>query len=93
MPTLRTLPTEMAILNIRNLPDDVHARLRVRAAENGRSMEAEARAILSEVCSRSGPVSDAAALPTWIDTLYRGDKPDSVVDDLIAERRREARRQ
>jgi plasmid stability protein len=36
----------MAILNVRNLPDDVHAKLRVRAAKAGRSMEAEARAIL-----------------------------------------------
>ncbi len=40
----------MAVLNIRNLPEDVHARLRVRAAEAGRSMEAEAREILTTVC-------------------------------------------
>ena len=33
----------MAVLNIRNLPDEVHAKLRVRAAKAGRSMEAEAR--------------------------------------------------
>ena len=37
----------MATLNIRNLPDEVHRRLRLRAAEHGRSMEAEARAILA----------------------------------------------
>ena len=36
----------MATLTIRNLPDDVRDRLRVQAARNGRSMEAEARAIL-----------------------------------------------
>jgi plasmid stability protein len=41
----------MAILNIRKLPDDVHARLRLRAAHNGRSMEAEAREILSQACA------------------------------------------
>jgi plasmid stability protein len=40
----------MATLNIRNLPDEVHGRLRVRAAEHGRSMEAEARSILTEAC-------------------------------------------
>ena len=39
----------MAILNIRNLPDEVHANLRVRAAKAGRSMEAEARTILMAV--------------------------------------------
>jgi antitoxin FitA len=36
----------MSTLTIRNLDDDVKARLRVRAAQNGRSMEAEAREIL-----------------------------------------------
>lgn len=41
----------MAILNIRQLPDDVHTSLRVRAARNGRSMEAEARYILTLACA------------------------------------------
>lgn len=36
----------MATLMIRGLDETVKARLRVRAAHNGRSMEAEARAIL-----------------------------------------------
>jgi plasmid stability protein len=38
----------MAALSIRDLDDDVRDRLRLRAAQNGRSMEAEARAILTE---------------------------------------------
>ena len=38
----------MATLTIRDLDDDVRDRLRVRAAQNGRSMEAEVRAILTE---------------------------------------------
>ena len=37
----------MAILTVRNLPDDVHRALRVRAAHNGRSTEAEVRDILA----------------------------------------------
>lgn len=37
----------MAMLTIRNLPEDVHRALRVRAAQNGHSTEAEVRAILS----------------------------------------------
>lgn len=36
----------MAMLTVRNLPDEVHRALRVRAAQNGRSMEAEVRQIL-----------------------------------------------
>jgi plasmid stability protein len=38
----------LAALSIRNLDHDVKERLRVRAARNGRSMEAEIRAILSD---------------------------------------------
>ena len=37
----------MAILTVRNLPDEVHRALRVRAAQHGRSTEAEVREILS----------------------------------------------
>jgi plasmid stability protein len=36
----------MATMTIRNLDDDLKARLRVRAARHGRSMEEEARSIL-----------------------------------------------
>lgn len=42
----------MAAITIRNLDDDVRDRLRVRAAEHGRSMEAEARAILAEAVGK-----------------------------------------
>jgi plasmid stability protein len=41
----------MSTLTVRNLDDGLKARLRVRAAENGRSMEAEARAILRSTLS------------------------------------------
>jgi antitoxin FitA len=37
----------MAMLTIRNLPDDVHRALRVRAAMHGHSTEAEVREILA----------------------------------------------
>jgi len=36
----------MAAVNVRNLPDEVHRALRVRAAKHGRSTEAEIRSIL-----------------------------------------------
>ena len=38
----------MASITIRKLDDEVKTRLRVRAAENGRSMEEEARVILRD---------------------------------------------
>ena len=39
----------MASLTIRQLDDDIKSKLRMLAAQNGRSMEAEARAILAAV--------------------------------------------
>jgi plasmid stability protein len=38
----------MASFTVRNLPDETHRALRVRAAQNGRSTEAEIREILEE---------------------------------------------
>ncbi len=38
----------MPVLSVRNLPTETHRALRVRAAQNGRSTEAEIRAILDE---------------------------------------------
>lgn len=83
----------MAILNIRKLPDHVHRLLRIRSARNGRSMEAEARAILTEICTTETEVQESAGLPTWVDELYQGKKPAGVVDSLIAERRKEGARE
>ena len=47
----------MASITIRNLDEDVKTRLRVRAAENHRSMEEEVRIILRDVVNggRDGP--------------------------------------
>ena len=57
----------MASITIRNLDDDVKTRLRVRAVENGRSMEEEARLILRDVVGRkpsSGGISPASSART-----------------------------
>lgn len=37
----------MAVLTVRNVPDEVHRALRLRAARHGRSTEAEVREILA----------------------------------------------
>ena len=37
----------MAMLTVRNLPDDVHRALRVQAAQHGRSTEAYVREVLA----------------------------------------------
>lgn len=51
----------MASITIRNLDDDIKQRLRVRAAEHGRSMEEEARDILRRVMGDSDTPRDLAA--------------------------------
>ena len=51
----------MASITIRNLDDEIKQRLRVRAAENGRSMEEEARDILRRVMSDAPSPRDLAA--------------------------------
>jgi plasmid stability protein len=47
---------KMAMLTVRNLPDEVHRALRVRAAQHGHSMEAEVREILESAVSPQGRV-------------------------------------
>lgn len=44
----------MAVLTVRNLPDEVHRALRLRAADHGRSTEAEVRIILEEAVRPEG---------------------------------------
>lgn len=53
----------MASMTIRNLDDDLKARLRVQAARHGRSMEEEARCVLREALSDKPKVGSGAA---WI---------------------------
>ena len=48
----------MASITIRNLDDGLKHRLRVRAAENGRSMEEEARDILRRTVGEAPPSKD-----------------------------------
>lgn len=39
---------EMATITVRNVPDNIRDRIRVTAAQNGRSMEAEVRKTLTD---------------------------------------------
>lgn len=55
----------MAALSIRNLDETVKRRLQIRAARHGRSMEAEAREILSEALCE--PAEDAGLFTEILD--------------------------
>ena len=80
----------MPTLTIRNLPDHVHSTLRMLAAQDGISVEAEVRNILAKACINKQPVS---SLQQLVDQLYQGNKPDNVVEQLIQERRAEAKKE
>jgi len=83
----------MASLQIRNVPESTRRGLRLRAARKGRSMEAEARAILTQaVQGETGTPFNAEALQDYVVRLFSGKRP-RLTDELIRERRREARRE
>ena len=84
----------MTDLTIRDVPEDVHRRLRERAAENGRTPENEARAALENLFSGD---SGRDLEQTWlaaIDAIQNelratngGELPRGVVDEFLAEKR------
>ena len=51
----------MASITVRNLEDGLKRRLRIRAAENGRSMEEEARDILRTAIYQQPPAQENLA--------------------------------
>lgn len=55
----------MAMLTVRNLPDDVHRALRVQAALHGRSTEAEVREILANAVKPEARVRLGDALAAF----------------------------
>ena len=65
----------MASLVVRNIPDEVKERLRRRAAAEGRSMEAEARRIISKALE-----SDAAEGETFGELVARHFGPENGFD-------------
>lgn len=54
-------------------------------------MEAEARQIITDAVVVRSDRTAPAELQSFVDGLYGDSKPEGVVDELIAERRRQAR--
>jgi antitoxin FitA len=55
----------MAVVTVRNLSEEVHRALRMRAAQHGRSTEAEIRAILEDAVRPEGRVKIGSALAAF----------------------------
>ncbi len=67
----------MATLTIRQLDDALKARLRVRAAEHGKSMEEEAREILRQGLAAPAPTETGA---DWVALIRKRLEPFGGVD-------------
>jgi plasmid stability protein len=55
----------MAVVTVRNLPEETHRALRLRAAQHGRSTEAEIRVILEDAVRPEGRVRIGSALAAF----------------------------
>ena len=89
----------MPTLTIRNVPEHVHQALRLRAAENARSVEAEVRSVLAAAVAQPSAhgvreerraFGHDADLPNAIGLLGQSPPGRSEVDRFIAQRRVEA---
>ncbi len=78
----------MATLTVRNLPDEVHRALRLRAARHGRSTEAEVRAILEAAVKPEGRFK----LGSWLAEIGRELQLDEEEVALVEQRDRSAPR-
>jgi antitoxin FitA len=67
----------VAQLLVRNLDEDLVRALQIRAAENGRSAEAEHREILKAVLGKGSPAVD---FKTFLESMPGGDDHDLVVE-------------
>ena len=72
----------MASITIRNVPDDVHRALRVRAAQHGRSAEAEIRQILEQVVKPPKRVRLGDALAALGRKVGLTDKDIAVIENM-----------
>jgi plasmid stability protein len=55
----------MAVVTVRNLPEETHRALRLRAAQHGRSTEAEIRVILEDAVRPEGRLKVGSALAAF----------------------------
>ena len=72
----------MAMLTVRNLSDEVHRALRVRAARHRRSMEAEVREILEGAVAPEGRVKVGSLLADIGRQARLSDEEVAVFDDV-----------
>jgi len=89
----------MVTLTIRNVSETVHKALRLRAAENGRSVEEEVRRILAERTAgrlerkSAKTAGEVAAAAKRLQSLFAQARRDYSVEQFVREKHDEARRE
>lgn len=74
----------MATITVRNLDDDLVARLKARAEANQRSLEAEVRALLEDVAGRKPKaqlLAEADAIAAMTRGRVQGDSTELIRED------------
>jgi antitoxin FitA len=79
---MRSEKMKMAMLTVRNITDEVHRALRVRAAQRGHSMEAEVREILESAVNPRGRVKLGSLLAEMGRRAKLSDEEFSVFDQM-----------
>ena len=72
----------MASVTVRNLPDEVHRALRLRAAQHGRSTEAEIRDILERAARPEGRIRMGEALASLGREIWLTDEEVEQINQL-----------
>ncbi len=79
----------MMNLTIEKLPERVWERLEKKAKASGRSVEAEAAAIIATSLAEGDEEADPVeAFLKMVDGIYGKNRPQNVVDEFLAERRK-----
>ncbi len=78
-------------LVIRDLPAKLWENLDKKAKASGRTVEAEAAAILEDAVSNVTPPGDLDDVQKMVWDMYGGKLPKNEVDRFLADRKREAR--
>ncbi len=74
---------------IENLPVKVREKLDMKAKASGRTVEAEAAAIIAHTLASSEDEADPAeAFLKLVDGMYGNNRPKNVVDEFLAGRRK-----
>jgi plasmid stability protein len=77
-------------LTIENLSERVWERLERKAKVSGRTVEAEAAAILSDTLANDRNAEDMDDLQRMVRDMYRGKLPEGEVDRFLSDRKLEA---